>query len=67
MKKTMLALLLLGSLLFISGCKPDDECQCTRQVNGETRHEIRPLDTFSSCQELADDLADKLGKDVECF
>jgi len=67
MKRILIVLLFLIGMLSISSCKPDDECQCTREVNGKTKQEIRPLDPFSSCQELADDMAGKLGREVECF
>lgn len=67
MKRILIDLLLLIGMLSISSCKPDDECHCSREVNGKTIQEIRPLDPFSSCQELADDMADKLGREVECF
>ena len=67
MKRVLIVLLLLIGSLFISSCKPDDECQCVREVNGKTINEIRSLEPFSSCQELADDLAGMLGREVECF
>jgi hypothetical protein len=67
MKRILIALLLLVGMLSISSCKPDDECRCTRVVNGETKYEIRPLESFSSCQELADDMSDKLDREVDCF
>lgn len=59
-------LLLLGCLLFVCSCKPE-ECHCTRIVNNTTRNEIRPLNDFTSCQELGDDLTELLGKKVDCF
>jgi hypothetical protein len=67
MKKTMLALLLIGCFFYVSSCKPADECHCTRIVNGQTKHEIHPLNDFATCQELAEDMGEKLGRDVECF
>lgn len=63
----MLSLLLIGCLLFVGGCKPVDECHCTRIVNGQTRNEIHPLNGLATCQELAEDMGEKLGRDVECF
>ena len=69
MKKTTLVLLLLGCLLFVCSCKSQDECHCSRinVIDGTTIEQDYPLDRFTTCQELADDLGRLLGKDVDCF
>jgi hypothetical protein len=68
MKKTTLVLLLLGCLLFVCSCKPQDECHCSRiGIDGMTIEQDYPLDRFTTCEELADDLSSLLGKDIDCF
>ena len=67
MKRSSLALLLVAALFFVCGCKPSDECECTRVINGQVVNETWPLDKFVSCQELADDREALLGKEVDCF
>ena len=69
MKKTTIALLLLGGLLFVCSCKPQDECHCFRinDIDGTTIEQDYPLDRFTTCQDLAEDLGNLLGTDVDCF
>ena len=68
MKKTTLALLLLGGLFFVCSCKPQDECHCSRiAFDGITIEDDYTLDRFTTCEELADDLSSLLGKDIDCF
>lgn len=67
MKKSLFVLLLTACLLSVASCKPNDECSCTRVINKEIVREIRPLGGHESCQELAEDFAVMLGKEVNCF
>ena len=67
MNRVLLALFAISILLFVSGCKPSDECECTYMLIDNPKTQVYELGEFASCTEMEVSMEEMLGRDVTCF